>query len=129
MIAVEVLQQQNSFPNVRRILAPHKAPGILELCFLRNVRRMQLLVVHSLEFLKHNHDSRHKMMQYSCTLDYLDRCVIPDLVVEPQVASVKLITTRSRNKSAPRTYVFLRRETSLMSLSIVRFADAIVKDP
>lgn len=36
VIAIEVLQQQYSFPNVRRIFAPHKAPGVFELCFLRN---------------------------------------------------------------------------------------------
>lgn len=53
VIAVEILQQDYSFPNVRRIFAPHKAPGVFELCFLRNERRrVQLLMVHSLEFLK-----------------------------------------------------------------------------
>jgi len=95
VIAIKVLQQQYPFPNVRRIFAPHKAPGVFELCFLRNIRRMQLFVVHSFEFLKRNHDSCHKMMQHSCTLHYISRSVRhPDFVSTSRVS----ITTRSRNE-------------------------------
>lgn len=102
VIAVEVLQQQYSFPNVRRVLAPHKAPGILELCFLRNVRRMQLLMVHSLEFLKCNHNSCHKMMQHSYTLDYTSRPVCHPRPCS-RTTSGKRQINYSRNESALRT--------------------------
>lgn len=55
LFAVEVLQQQYPFPDVRRVFTSHKAPGILKLSFLCDQRWTHLLVIHVLEFLKHNH--------------------------------------------------------------------------
>jgi hypothetical protein len=106
VIAIEVLQQQYSFPNVCRVFTPHEAPGIFKLSFLRNVRRVQLLIVYSFEFLKKTQSRQtcHKMMQHSRVL----RIAFPNQVDiassqlrhDSRVESVKLIMIHSRNCGA-----------------------------
>lgn len=61
LLAIEIFQQQYPFPNVRRIFTSHKAPGVLELRLLRNVRRVQLFVIQVFEFLERDIRLRYKM--------------------------------------------------------------------